>query len=803
MKTRLFINIQLLLISLFIFIFDANAHYGPRGLLGGTIVCATHFDNGIVAVGTELGGVFISNNNQLNGWRVRNVGLKSGKTKALFHNGSHLYVATADSGVYIFNGSAGGNDLFWNPRSNGIQNIPLLSLGGNADVILAGSAGMGLYRTFDGGMNWNAINFQSFNAQDIHAIGRAGNRLYVATDNAIFYSDDNSNTWLMLQDFQMQSIVGVKHFTYHEASDQMLVLANNSLILIDNASQAQLGLFSDATGQLNQGNIQIRHIANNDDSWFVATNQGIFHSPVQSPTNWQTMNAGLPTLDVNVVIAFNDNIVAGTNKLGVFNYPISQNTWSAINSGTHGISNIKAYSVAGRGDSLVVTATEYGIVVSNTLGFNPIIRNNGLTDSLNVNDVEFAEDYLLAATKNAGIFWSTNLGQTWQPINSGLSENNIIRVYFNNDEKFAIGESGRIYKSALHSTTWQTYDQGISASHKVSSLAFYGEFLYAGTFGGGVYKKHRDAASWSQFNSGLPAQNITAVAVSAGLLFAGTDGQGIFVTDFEQAAWNPTSPIFIEHFNDVPINPNHINYMTSFAGYLIASYRGGVVATVNGGASWIRGGHQFHLPSFSTINKISFINTRIKVVTEHNNMMSNSLNEFALIDTILTVSAGSVNAPAEGKRSYHTITSNIRWQISSSQPWVTVNVDSGFRNLNIFLDIAPNQGASRTATVTLTGGSITRTINVFQDGTLSVNHLAREEQIQVFPNPSSGLFHVSIPNPDEVLGMSLYHLNGKMITPLNYGRQNMNTFELKLPAGIYLLVIETRKGKVNHKIVIH
>jgi hypothetical protein len=94
------------------------AHFGPRGLLGGSIQVGIQH-NGIVYLGTKDAGVFESTNNQLVGWRARPVGLKSGKITALAHSGKELYAATADSGIFIFNGFE-GSDRFWNQRNNGL-----------------------------------------------------------------------------------------------------------------------------------------------------------------------------------------------------------------------------------------------------------------------------------------------------------------------------------------------------------------------------------------------------------------------------------------------------------------------------------------------------------------------------------------------------------------------------------------------------------------------------------------------------------------------------------------------------------
>jgi hypothetical protein len=782
----------------------AQAHYGPRGVLGGTITSATVDQNGLIIVGTPQAGVFISTNAAIAGWRTRSVGLKSGKITAVHSTGKDLFAATADSGIYIFNGSAGGNDLFWNPRNNGLSNTSINCLGSiDTNTLFAGSTS-GLFQSTDAGANWNAVNNPFFNNRSITAIVKGGNRIFVATATNGIYMTENGNDWLELNQSAMQ-ISGIKNLTYNHNSKKLMTLSTDGLFIIENADTVTTSPTIINGGSGAPPIHRINHISNNATHWYLASDDGIMRYHVDSAVNWNAFNMGLPTMQTNVILALDTLLIAGTNKLGVFRTnPININ-WIAANSGTHGISNIAVTSVAGLGDSIVVTASERGILLSTNFGNTPSIRNNGLIDSLNVNDVEFAGNYLIAATTNNGVFWSTDLGHNWVAINNGLATMNISRIYSSFDNKYVIDGNGVIYRSHIDSTNWSNYSNGIAGTHKVTAMAFYGEWLYAATLSGGVYRKRFADNNWQQINTGLSNLNVTAITVSANQIFAGTNGNGVFVRNIDVESWQPTSPIQIDHFNDVPINPNNIQYLTSFAGYAIVSYRGGVAATVNGGNSWIRGGHQFHLPSFTDINKISFINTRIKVTTNHNSMMSNSLAEFALIDTILTASQVAVNAPAVGLKNYQTITSNINWTISSNAPWVNISVDSGFRNANIIMTINPNPDSiARTAIITLSGGSIVRTITINQLGVLDTATSLQQivdinKLVRIYPNPSNGIIKIDTDNDVQIERVRINDINGKMLIEKTNQFSEINT---GLSQGIYFIHIESKTGISTKKFII-
>ncbi len=90
-----------------------------------------------------------------------------------------------------------------------------------------------------------------------------------------------------------------------------------------------------------------------------------------------------------------------------------------------------------------------------------------------------------AATSN-GVLNSTDYGQTWNPINTGLT-------YFSN-----------------------------------SSLAKMGSLLFTGSLGGGVSLSTNNGANWNAVNTGLTDLDVKCLAVTGTNIFAGTNGGGVF-----------------------------------------------------------------------------------------------------------------------------------------------------------------------------------------------------------------------------------------------------------------------------------
>jgi len=93
------------------------------------------------------------------------------------------------------------------------------------------------------------------------------------------------------------------------------------------------------------------------------------------------------------------------------------------------------------------------------------------------------------------------------------------------------------------------------------------------------------------------------------------------------------------------LNGLKIQAMGGYAGYVWASYKGGLLATSDGGVTWIAGGNQFNLPSYADVKKITFVTTRVFVSTENNGLYSNALSEIPAV-TMGIFNAATINNTA-------------------------------------------------------------------------------------------------------------------------------------------------------------
>jgi carbon monoxide dehydrogenase subunit G len=83
----------------------------------------------------------------------------------------------------------------------------------------------------------------------------------------------------------------------------------------------------------------------------------------------------------------------------------------------------------------------------------------------------------------------------------------------------------------------------------------------------------------------------------------------------------------------------------------------------------------------------------------------------------LEVSPTSLSFTSSSGSKDFKISSNVSWTVSSDKSWCTVSKSSGSNNATITVKVTENTStiSSRSATITIKGGGITKTVSVTQD----------------------------------------------------------------------------------------
>ncbi|HYE96867.1 MAG TPA: hypothetical protein VD962_11725, partial [Rubricoccaceae bacterium] len=201
---------------------------------------------------------------------------------------------------------------------------------------------------------------------------------------------------------------------------------------------------------------------------------------------------------------------------------------------------------------------------------------------------------LYAGTSASGVFRSTNLGESWDPVNNGLPTG---------EEVTALASAGNalfagiwrhgVWRSLNDGASWEPVNNGLppmstwggpSTFAVVGSEVFVCVLTVQGTEGG-VFRTSTLGDVWAPTNNGLPSagtQRANAVYAAGGLLFAHTPyhppGQYLYRSANLGTSWEPASTGLPQR----PVQTIYGTGSTVYAGFQTAS----VYRSTDGGLTW-------------------------------------------------------------------------------------------------------------------------------------------------------------------------------------------------------------------------
>jgi len=148
-------------------------------------------------------------------------------------------------------------------------------------------------------------------------------------------------------------------------------------------------------------------------------------------------------------------------------------------------------------------------------------------------------------------------------------------------------------------------------------------------------------------------------------------------------------------------------------------------------------------------------------------------------DTILLIAAAAFDSIS--------IDCNTSWSVNTIASWITALPTQGTGDSVVHLAFTANSGPKRQAAVSIVAGTASKNIIVIQDGSVGVNEVSVADAVNIYPNPSTGLFRI-YNNSNVLLNAALYSPDGKLIcenAPIGYGEHFLSY--PSLPEGVYVL----------------
>ncbi len=186
---------------------------------------------------------------------------------------------------------------------------------------------------------------------------------------------------------------------------------------------------------------------------------------------------------------------------------------------------------------------------------------------------------IFAGTYGAGVFRSTDNGQSWTQAHYSSSLNYVNALAINSSSHIFVGSWG-LLRSTDNGETWAS--TGL-ANTSVTAVAINSSgHVFAGTFGQGILRSADNGETWTQVNNGLPAPGywVSDIAInSSDHLFVATD-QGIFRSTDNGENWTEV--------NNGLTNTNVDSLAINSPGHIFAGTWGneGIFRSTDNGETW-------------------------------------------------------------------------------------------------------------------------------------------------------------------------------------------------------------------------
>ena len=265
--------------------------------------------------------------------------------------------------------------------------------------------------------------------------------------------------------------------------------------------------------------------------------RGVFHS-TNSGVTWSPVNSGLADTMVSALFISGKNLLAGTftedgqdGLGGVFLSTDFGKTWAAKGLQNRDINCVLVTST----DMYAGGTREIPAVLHSTNSGTSWTESDAGPEPSSVWAFAVSGENLYAATQmfagvGGGVYRSTDKGSTWTVSNTGMPYPDrvlAVSVAVHDSVLFVGTFSGGVFRSTDFGTTWTTANVGLPSY--VLCFADSGANLFAGTAGAGVYCSTNKGTTWTAINTGLPSNTLVyAFAVGGWYLYAGTFGGGVW-----------------------------------------------------------------------------------------------------------------------------------------------------------------------------------------------------------------------------------------------------------------------------------
>jgi photosystem II stability/assembly factor-like uncharacterized protein len=214
------------------------------------------------------------------------------------------------------------------------------------------------------------------------------------------------------------------------------------------------------------------------------------------------------------------------------------------------------------------------------------IQTDDIT-STSVTSLAVSDTLLFAGTNDGRMFRSSDNGNSWNRVSSGLPNSFIHCLVLSGANLFVGGNDG-VFLSTNNGTNWTKVSTGLPLGVKAAAISAEGKVLFAGTPSAsntngidGVYRSTDNGGSWARTSSGLTNTHIHCFASIGTSLFVGTGGGGVFRSTNDGESWTAVNAGLVDSFGIGVVASLVVSGSNLYAGRF-----GGVFLSSDNGETW-------------------------------------------------------------------------------------------------------------------------------------------------------------------------------------------------------------------------
>lgn len=649
------------------------------------------------------------------------------------------------------------------PFGGGVQDLYV-----DNNTIYACTSLGGIYVSTNEGSSWKCLT-ESMKSLNFYCVTKGGNKLYAGSTNGLFVSDNAGASWQILS----SSLAGKGIYDVYVNGNTLVVSVIND------------GLYRSTDGGLtwveNNSNLfasrTFKFFQRETD--FLILGLGGAYASSNLGLTWTSLNKNMLDSFLTCGAVKGSNIFVGTYSNGMYASTDNGNTWIRPTQPSAS-KNIRSVSFVG---NRLFVAVDKELYYSDNLGQTWQACNGGISNAI-VYCVEGVGSKLIAGVSNDAIYKSDNNGSSWTLANTGVMASLVRGLVQNNNYTFAVLPGG-VMRSEDNGQTWISKSTGLPQANLNAITQSYGN-LYVGTSGNGMYVSYNNGDTWAQRQSSLNNLLISKLISVDSILIAATDW-GVYRSANLGVTWNLV---------DLPGNTNSISaleargrvvYVGDFGGYLYRSEDAGV---------------SFDLDEIRLTNAVNYINTfcitdsvtcfataQGQVYLSNNNGLSWQQDGIGLPGKPINVLKAYQQSIVMG-----TVEGDVFISNNNGKYWNLATQNLGLRFVTSFLPLQDKL---------LAGGNGVWSIPLAQMP-MSQVELNKNIKPLIFPNPTQGSFQIQFNNDNHLNNkICVIDMLGKVLYTIQSQESIIDINISDLPKGVYHLQIIGDKIQATQSLILH